>query len=261
MTPEANHAPVSYYNDTGRARALLVCEHASNFIPAQFNNLQLSDKPLRSHIAIDIGAFDLAKAISRLLNAPLISTTVSRLVYDCNRALGRADAVPENSEVFSIPGNMNLSDTETRGRFEQYYLPFESALSRRLTEFPEPPLLLTIHSFTPVYRGEKRKVDIGIISDRDSRLGDQMVRLAPQQTTLHVASNQPYGPEDGCTHTLDFHGNRNALLNTMIEVKSDLLDSVDKCQQIALLLATLISRSAEHFGYAIPLETKSAANS
>jgi len=261
MSSQTDVPPVSVFNRNGQARLLLVCEHASNFIPAKYENLQLADGVLHSHAALDIGAFDLARAISRLLDAPLVSTTVSRLVYDCNRAFNAMGAIPEESEVFRIPGNQNLSDAEAMERFKNYYLPFEKAISDRLDQFTEPPLFVTIHSFTPVYHGETRGVDIGIVCDQDSRLMDQMVQLAPQRTELCVEPNQPYGPEDGVTHTLSLHGKKNALLNVMIEVKNDLLDSVEKCQEMALTLATIISRSATYFGYRIPLRSDHATNS
>ncbi len=261
MNSQTDFLPVSVFNEDGRARLLLVCEHASNFIPAQFENLQLSDDVLYSHAALDIGAYDLAQAISRLLGAPLVATTVSRLVYDCNRAFDATGAIPEKSEVFQIPGNQNLSDAEARDRFENYYLPFETTISDRLEQFIEPPLFVTIHSFTPVYHGETREVDIGIVCDQDRRLMDQIVKLAQDQTTFSVEANSPYGPRDGVTHTLSLHGNENGLLNVMIEVKNNLLDTDEKCQQMALTLATMISRSAAHFGYRIPLESDRATNS
>lgn len=260
MNTQADVPPVSLFNDTGRAQLLLVCEHASNFIPARFENLQLSDDVLHSHVALDIGAHDLAQTISRLLDAPLISTTISRLVYDCNRPFGTGSAIPEKSELYQIPGNQNLGDFELRDRFEKYYLPFETAISDRLAEFTDSPLLVTIHSFTPVYNGKIRNVDIGIVCDRDSRLADQIVRLAQEQTRFCVEANRPYGPRDGVTHTLGLHGNNNGLLNVMIEVKNDLLDTVEMCQEMTLTLATLISRSAAHFGYTIPLRSDRATN-
>lgn len=253
MNAQADVHPVSIFNDTGVAQLLLVCEHASNFIPAQYGNLQLSEDVLNSHAALDIGASDLAQAISRLLDAPLVSTTVSRLVYDCNRPFGAVGAIPEKSEIYSIPGNQDLSDADARDRYEKYYLPFEKAVSDRLAKFNTPPLFVTIHSFTPVYHGEERNVDIGIICGQDTRLMDQMVRLAQDQTTLCVEANKPYGSEDGVTHNLALHGEANKLLNVMIEVKNDLLGSVEKCQAMALTLAILISESAQHFGITVLL--------
>lgn len=253
MNFQADVAPVSLFNDTGCAQLLLVCEHASNFIPAELHDLQLDNEVLHSHIALDIGAFDLACAISRLLDAPLISSTVSRLVYDCNRSYGLSDTIPEQSEIFQIPGNLNLTDIEVTDRYKKYYLPFEQAISNQLAQFSAPPIFLTIHSFTPVYLGKEREVDVGIIHDTDDQLGSYMVKLARTRTNLSVDLNQPYGNNDNTTHTLSLHGCKNNLLNTMIEVKNNFLDSMQKREEMALFLAQLISSTAENFGYTIPI--------
>jgi predicted N-formylglutamate amidohydrolase len=252
--------PVSLLNDDGRASLLLVCEHATNYIPAQFENLQLADEVLNSHAALDIGALELAENLSHKLDAPLLSTRVSRLVYDCNRALGANGAIPEKSEVFEIPGNQNLTEAESRSRYESYYLPFEIAVSERLARYPESPLFITVHSFTPVYHGDSREVDIGIVCDQDNRLGARMVELAPELTTHCVRLNEPYGPGEGVTHTLGFHAVNNGLLNVMIEVKNNLLHSSESRENMAVTLAALISRSAADFGYTVPSGKQHATN-
>jgi len=260
MNTPVEFSPVSLFNDNGRASLLLVCEHASNYIPAQFEDLQLADEVLNSHAALDVGALQLAENLSHKLDAPLISTRVSRLVYDCNRAPGAGGAIPEKSEVFEIPGNQNLTEAESRARYESYYLPFETAVSERLTRYSESPLFITVHSFTPIYHGESREVDIGIVCDQDSRLGERMVELAAELTTHCVRLNEPYGPGEGVTHTLNFHAVSNGLLNVMIEVKNDLLLSSENQQNMAVTLAALISRSAADFGYTIPSGKQHAAN-
>ena len=258
MDAQTNNFPVSLFNDGGCAQLLLVCEHASNFIPADLNNLELSEEILQSHIAHDIGALDLARRLSWLLDAPLISSAASRLIYDCNRSFGLTDTIPVKSEIFEIPGNFNLNDTEVLERHKKYYLPFEQAISNRLSTFSTPPILLTIHSFTPIYLGKERKVEIGIIDDTDDRLSSQMLKLARMQTNRCVELNQPYGNNDNTTHTLSLHGTKNKLLNAMIEVKNDLLRSDEKCDEMALFLAKAISDSALIFGYSIPVKVNHA---
>jgi predicted N-formylglutamate amidohydrolase len=250
---------VSFFNENGQAGVLLVCEHASSYIPPRFEDLQLSGDVLHSHAALDIGALDLARIVSELLDAPLLATGVSRLVYDCNRAPGAPGAIPEKSEIFEIPGNQNLNESETRRRCESYYLPFETAVSQCLAKYDKPPLFITIHSFTPVYHGVSREVDIGLVCDQDSRLGESMVELAAELTTHCVRLNEPYGPGEGVTHTLGFHATSNGLLNVMIEVKNNLLDSHENRENMALTLATLISRSAGTFGYSLPLRKAHAS--
>lgn len=249
---------VSHYNPGGQAPLLLVCEHASNYIPPQLDQLQLADDVLQSHVALDIGALDLARQISDMLDAPLVSSTVSRLVYDCNRSFDIHAAIPEQSEVYRIPGNCDLSVPQMIARYKNYYLPFESAISGLLAQFTGAPLIVTIHSFTPIYQGIERELDIGIICDQDSRLGDQMLKLAQRDSALHVASNQPYGPADQVTHTLQVHGVEKGLLNTMLEIKNDLLDTIEQRANMASILASLISGSAAKFGYDIPLRNTDA---
>lgn len=124
--------PVASFNENGRAGVLLVCEHASSYIPPRFDNLQLADDVLHSHAALDIGAPGLARIVSHKLDSPLLASGVSRLVYDCNRAPGAPGAIPAKSEVFEIPGNQNLAESETGRRYESYYLPFETAVSQCL---------------------------------------------------------------------------------------------------------------------------------
>lgn len=251
--PEQNR--VAEFNQDGQARLLLLCEHASNFIPARFNQLQLDEAARVSHAAFDLGALQLAEEISKLLDAPLLATTVSRLVYDCNRAFDAVDAIPHQSEVFAIPGNRDLSEFDRRERYDEFYLPFEEAINKRLAAFDEAPILLTIHSFTPVYHGKPRTLELGIIGDGDRRLMERMVQLGKQHTSYQVEANQPYGPGDGTTHTINLHGDKNGLLNAMIEVRNDLLASREACQDMALALARLISDTAASFDYQLPLRS------
>ncbi len=260
MSLQAEVSPVSRFNDAGRAPLLLVCEHASNFIPAELDNLQLSDEVLHSHVALDLGAFDLAKKISDLLDAPLITSAISRLVYDCNRSYGLADTIPERSEAFQIPGNRHLNSTDSRDRYNKYYVPFEEAISSRLLVFSKPPILLTIHSFTPVYLGEERAVDIGIIDDEDERFSFEMINVARKQPHFCIEHNQPYGNGDNTTYTLSLHGVKNGFLNAMIEVKNNLLETMDQRKEMALLLAKIISETAEKFDYVIPIKVDDASD-
>ncbi|MEM9574120.1 MAG: N-formylglutamate amidohydrolase, partial [Pseudomonadota bacterium] len=175
------------------------------------------------------------------LGAPALLGGYSRLLYDCNRPTDAADAVPVRSEIFDIPGNQNLSDLEKQRRIDSFYKPFHTALSAELDRHDRPLALITIHSFTPVYLGRKRDVEIGILHDEDPRLADAVLQLAPQHTSLLVLKNEPYGPGDGVMHTLKKHGIARGILNVMIEVRNDLLQSEAQCREIADLLVDLLN--------------------
>ncbi|MCX8953495.1 N-formylglutamate amidohydrolase, partial [Ruegeria sp. NA] len=119
-------------NANGRAQCVLVCEHASRFIPASLNGLGLTEDAALSHAAWDIGALALSVELTKALDAPLVHSCISRLVYDCNRSPERADAMPQVSEVFSIPGNENLTDAQRAQRIREVYEPFKQLLSSTL---------------------------------------------------------------------------------------------------------------------------------
>ena len=205
---------------------VFVCEHASNRLPARLGNLGLDDDALMSHIAWDPGALAVARIMAKNLNSVLISQRFSRLVYDCNRPPEAPDSMPTLSEIYSIPGNENLSQADRDLRTNALYVPFRNQVADVLADRRgrgQPSILVTIHSFTPVYKGKHRAVEIGILHDDDTRLADRMLQVAMNSGLYVVQRNEPYGPKDGVTHTLKEHGLANGLLNVMIEVRNDLI--------------------------------------
>lgn len=227
-------------NPGGAGAVVLVCEHASHFIPARFEGLGISADVARSHVAWDPGADAIARAMAYLLDAVLVRSTVSRLVYDCNRPPEAPDAMPEKSEVHEIPGNVGLSEIERASRTREYYLPFRTLLKTTLQARQPSPVLVTIHTFTPTYFGKPRAVEIGILHDRDSRLADAILDIA---SGYDIRRNEPYGPADGVTHTLREHGLQNGLLNVMIEIRNDLAQTPDQCDEMARTLAGWIGQA------------------
>ncbi|PLX37556.1 MAG: N-formylglutamate amidohydrolase [Hyphomicrobiales bacterium] len=215
---------VGVANPSGRGGVLFVCEHASSFIPPEFDNLGLEEAARVSHIAWDPGALAVAQKLSAAFDSPLVFQRVSRLVYDCNRPPEAPSAMPDVSEIFTIPGNAGLTDGQRRDRAERFYFPFRAALGARIEAGKaagHPPVIVTIHSFTPVYKGARRAVEIGILHDSDSRLADAVLDAAGDEFV--VGRNDPYGPEDGVTHTLIEQGVKRGLLNVMIEIRNDLI--------------------------------------
>lgn len=240
LADEAKSNIVSVIGGDRAAEILLICEHASNHIPDQFDNLGLDADALKSHVAWDPGAADVTKILAKRFSAPCVLSGISRLVYDCNRPPSAEDAMPEKSEIYHIPGNANLSDTQKKQRVESYYQPFEDAIGKLVSEHSVAPILVTVHSFTPTYHGKKREVEVGILHDEDSLIADAMLEYAERFEELCVRRNEPYGAEDGVTHTLKHHGIRNGLANVMIEVRNDLLQTPQQCLDISLSIATML---------------------
>ncbi|SLN14604.1 N-formylglutamate amidohydrolase [Pseudoruegeria aquimaris] len=234
-------APAALLNPDGAGPFLLACEHASWRIPEEFAGLGLTEEARRSHVAWDPGALEVAAHMARILDAPLVISTVSRLVYDCNRPPYAHDAMPARSERFTIPGNAAVTREERTRRTRTYYEPFRDLLEETLRGFRQPPVLVTVHSFTPTYNGETRAVELGILHDEDSRLADRMLDLAPAFTAMNTQRNAPYSPADGVTHTLKQHGILNGLLNVMLEIRNDLIATPGTQAAVAEDLARLLS--------------------
>lgn len=223
MNSSISHPAFQVHNPDGASPIVLLCEHASNLIPADYDGLGLSEADSESHAAWDPGALDLSMHLSRALDAPLIAGGVSRLVYDCNRPPEAAGAMPEISEIIEVPGNHDLGASQRNDRTESVYRPFCGAVSDVLDARGPETMVVTIHSFTPVFYGKHRAVELGILHDKDTRLADAMLAQKDQLPHRLIARNDPYGPEDGVTHSLCIHALSRGLANVMIEVRNDLL--------------------------------------
>ncbi|TAK52575.1 MAG: N-formylglutamate amidohydrolase [Gammaproteobacteria bacterium] len=229
-------------NPVGRGGFVLACEHAAPDMPPEYANLGLADELLRTHIAWDPGALGVAEELAARLDAPLVRARYSRLLYDCNRPPEAPDAITPHSEVHAIPGNVGLTPAARRQRIERFYEPYRAALAATVQDrlaAGARPVLVTVHSFTPVYRGQRRELDLGILHDTDTRLADELLARVPVGGGLRVARNAPYGPWDGVTHTLRLHALPHGLLNAMIEIRNNLI--ADPAAQ-----ATLAARLAGH---------------
>ncbi len=217
----AEESAVEVINPTGRGGVLLICEHASSEIPARYGDLGLRPEWRQSHAAWDPGALALSKALSAALDAPIVASRVSRLVYDCNRPPEAESAMPVRSEIVEVPGNVGLTEAQRKERTDSIYRPFCAAVTEMIAKGPR--VLMSVHSFTPVYFGEMRKTEIGILHDSDSRMADLMLENAGALPHRCIERNQPYGPEDGVTHSLKLHGIANGLANVMLEIRNDLI--------------------------------------
>lgn len=235
-------------NPQGRSPILLICEHASNRLPARYGTLGLSPEQLESHIAWDPGALGVAKELSRLLDAPLIHASVSRLVLDLNRDPSASDSIWTLSERTSIPGNQDLDQNERAYRVREVYDAFHQAVDR----FIEPRVkagqtrsVVSIHSFTPIYRDVPRPWQIGLIHDRDERFARSVEKGLKSDPSLNVGMNEPYSPADRVFHTLERHAVRRGLAPLMIEIRNDLIRTQDGQTSWARCLAPLLREGAQ----------------
>jgi len=238
---------VTVTNARGASPFVVVCDHASNFIPEIYGDLGLTPIERVSHIAWDPGALAVSRALTEALDAPLVWSGVSRLVIDTNRDLDAPDLIWTLSEATRIPGNENLSEDERRYRIEHFHRPYHRAIEALLEmrrHAGMESVLVCMHSFTPVYHGVARPWPIGLLHGRDTAfteaLRDALAEAAPE---LDIGWNQPYAALNGVTLTLEKHGDGRGLEATMIELRNDEILSSEGVAYWADLLARSLTEA------------------
>ncbi|ANW02977.1 N-formylglutamate amidohydrolase [Bradyrhizobium icense] len=207
----------------------LVCEHAGRRVPKCLGDLGVDRSEMERHIAYDVGAEAVSRRLASALCAPLYIQRYSRLVIDCNRPLEASDLIPEVSDGTEIPRNFALTPEERMLRFEKIHRPFHEAVSDgldRVVAHGRKPILLTIHSFTPIMRltGEVRECELGCCFNRDDRLAKAMLsELCAAYPSVKASLNAPYGVDDIGDYTIPLHGDRRRIPHVLIEIKNDLI--------------------------------------
>ncbi|MDN5864712.1 MAG: N-formylglutamate amidohydrolase [Gammaproteobacteria bacterium] len=233
-------APFTLLNAASHRPILLVCDHASARFPRFLGDFGLDAETRRSHRAVDLGAAELARKLASTLGAAAVFAGYSRLVVDCNRNFHDAQAFKEYSDGVDIPGNRGLSEAQKLLRAEKIYRPYHEAVAARiarLTAAGKAPLVLAIHSFTPVYEGMTRPWEAGILWDEDDRIAAPMMD-GLRRAGLVVGDNQPYsGKTRRLNYTLDQHAAAVGLPHACIEVRQDLIEHEQGVDRIATIIA------------------------
>ncbi|WP_132253822.1 N-formylglutamate amidohydrolase [Methylobacterium segetis] len=229
---------------------LLICDHASNFVPEDIV-LGVAEAEFGRHIAYDIGAAGVTRALARHLGAPAILTRFSRLIIDPNR--GRADPtlVMRLSDGAVVPGNARIDEAGKAERVARFYEPFDRAIDAGVAAGEAAgalPAIVTIHSFTPYWRGVARPWQVGILYDRDDRLSAPLIAgLRADPAGLTVGDNEPYGgglPGD----TIDRHATARGLPNALVEIRQDLIagegGQAEWAERFAKLLGPILRHGA-----------------
>lgn len=221
---------------------LILCDHASNHIPAQYSELGLSPHDRGRHIAYDIGVEGVTRLLARQLGAPALLGRFSRLLVDPNRGIDDPTLIMRLSEGTLIPGNARLTPDDVQQRIADFYLPYDQAIGRWLdamTASDTPPVVFSVHSFTPVYKGIRRPWDVGILWDRDDRLARPLLDGLCADATLVVGDNEPYtGALEG--DTLWRHATRRGLANALVEIRHDLISDDEGIRDWADRLTRLL---------------------
>lgn len=253
---------ISAREDTGKATGndtalVLLCDHASNHVPASYDGLGLDPALFERHIAYDIGAADVTRALADLSGAGAVLAGFSRLLIDPNRGADDPTLVMKLSDGAIIPGNRHADEAEVADRIARFYAPYHERVARTLAAIRgrgQVPIIVSIHSFTPQFQNRGREWPVALLWDKDDRL------VAPLKDALEdvfapVGDNQPYDGalKNDCMYK---HGTQNGYPHVLIEIRQDLIDSPDKAggvaEKIWSVLAPLLDLPAlarvEHVG-------------
>ncbi len=228
---------------TAMTGLILLCDHARNAVPPEIGDLGLPADDMGRHIAWDVGARGVTLGLAARLGAGAVLSTFSRLVIDPNRGEDDPTLVMRLYDGSIIPGNRHIRLGEIERRKDAYHRPYHAAIRdaiHGIIEAGETPVLVSIHSFTPRFKGRaQRPWQVGLLWDRDDRLLRPLLARLRAEDGLMVGDNEPYSGQlhGDCMWT---HGTGRGLPHVLIEIRNDLIESLDGQAGWAARLAPMI---------------------
>jgi len=222
----------------GSGRLLFLCDHASNALPPDMGSLGLAPALFSTHIAHDIGAAIVTRTLASAYGAPALLGAWSRLLIDLNRGADDPTIVMKLSDGSIIPGNRDAGEAELVRRIALWHAPYHAAVTRELDRIGQGAVIISMHSFTPSWKGVPRPWEVGVLYDSDARLAAPLMAWL-EQAGFVVGDNEPYhGALDG--DTLNVHGIRRGLPHVLIEIRQDLIAGDAMAQAFAARLKPIL---------------------
>lgn len=240
--------PVFEENAASRSPFFFTCDHYGRLIPRALGDLGVAADELERHIAWDIGIAGVATLLAKDMDIHLIAQRYSRLVIDCNRPFDSPGSIPLISEATEIPGNGGLTREQIAARQHAIFTPYHTRIAQALDARKAqglPTILVSLHSFTPVYAGIARPWHIGTLYNRDARLPHLLRDQLRKEGDLVVGDNEPYAVSDATDYTIPVHAERRNLMNTGIEIRQDLIADQSGQHQWAERLARIFREIEE----------------
>jgi predicted N-formylglutamate amidohydrolase len=230
---------------------LIVCDHASNYVPSALNGLGIDPSNFQRHIAYDIGAAAVSRRMSEAMHAPAVLCGFSRLVIDANRYLTVHDSIPSISDGISVVGNESLSNIDRLLRVEELFIPYHcaigSAVSRILNRYLKP-LVMSVHSYTPNFQGFERPWEIGVLWEGDDDVASLLIDYLRDNTSFHVGENEPYHACHPVGYTVKTHAKEKAYPHLLIEIRQDLIADEEGQNRFADILVAGLEQIQQTLG-------------
>lgn len=220
----ADEAPFEIITGDMRRGLVLIGDHATNRLPARYGTLGLPESAFSRHIAYDIGVEPLIRGLAARLDVPAVISCFSRLLIDPNRGEDDPTLIMKISDGAVIPGNHPLRAEETQSRLENFFRPYHDAVASTLREVRQAcgatPLVMSLHSFTPSWKGVPRPWHVTVLWDTDDRAVLPLLAALSAPGDVVVGDNEPY---DGALKgdTLYRHCMETGMPHALIEVRQD----------------------------------------
>jgi predicted N-formylglutamate amidohydrolase len=233
--------PVERISGSPAAGVLFLCDHASNALPPAYGTLGLPAQELERHIGYDIGAAFMTRRLAARFGAPALLTTFSRLLIDPNRGVDDPTLVMRLSDGAIVPGNAHVGEAEIAYRRKTFWQPYRDAIHAAVDEMSAGgsiPAVVSIHSFTPCWKGQPRPWEFGILWDSDPRFALPLIE-GLKSAGFVTGDNEPY---DGALEgdTLDEEVTQRGLAGLLIEVRQDLVATLGGAEALADRLAGVL---------------------
>ena len=220
---------------------VLLCEHANNLIPSPLS-VSPEDKPwLNTHWGFDIGVQEVIETLCTHLDYPAVLANFSRLLCDPNRPTDEPTFIKPDVEGHLLSFNQNLTPEEIQRRIENYYLPYHNAVDamiRKRLQADANFLVLSLHSFTPEYLGQKRSLEVGVLYDVHDTDAKFFFDAFTQQG-YNVQYNEPYSGVDDMIFSAHKHGTTHGLTYLELEFRQDLIDTKEKAAAFGNVLSQI----------------------
>lgn len=232
-------------------RLVVTCEHASRRVPAPLVTSAEDARWLDTHWGWDIGAAALTRELVTRKSCCAVLARFSRLVCDANRAVGDDTFIRREIEGDTLSFNRDLTEAEIARRIDAYHAPYHALVDQCLGERVArggDVVLFSIHSFTPVFDGQRREMEMGVLFDRFEPIAQ---RFAGHLTDVgfRTALNAPYSGKDGMMYAMSLHGQSHGVVYLELEVRQDLLstpaDIADVADRLCDALTALQVRVTE----------------
>lgn len=224
---------------------LLTCEHASARVPSPLAAGPQDEPWLGTHWAVDLGAARVTRELARITASPALLARFSRLVCDANRAPDAEDLIVTRVEGHALSFNRGLDPAQRQQRLARWYEPYHQAVDQELLHWPGPgrgPTLLSVHSFTPVFNGQQRPMELGVLFDHGHPALAARLLQQLKAAGFSTVANEPYSGYEGLIHSAWRHGRKHRVPYLELEIRQDLINTAASAERLARQVAAALAQ-------------------